>query len=362
MIYNAYWISPNGNIESVETTHIINLLDNPNMFGIKKDFIEKLKKEYPDEKIGQEGQMREKLMIEAMKNGWIRARKNRNSWIIQTYHLTKKEKDNIWDFIRHLVFDEKQSKYSEVTISVLSPEYYITSTFEDIISGNLYESNELNQNKKIQIEETIMKLKKNIKLKDLISNGKKVQTIVETKLGRIWKFITDSNSRFGIISASRGEYSVEENKKRTSKLASEIRSLGYGYIMLKGGFVEENGNEVVEISFFVPDITLKELLNLGKKYEQYSVLFKDGDSFQEIGTNPNSGIGKVLNKFSTKQNDSLTFDKDLIKNYYSSLIYGPHSKRKFLFKLQEREIANFNRIAYHKEPLQWYTLLEETIA
>ena len=355
MIANAYWISPNGKIKSAGIRHINDILDNPKMFGLTSAYIKKVQDKYPNERLGQEGNAREEIMIRAMQNGWVRARQNRNSWILQAYTLNKKTKDNIWDFIKYLVIQGKQSKYSDVTIGALHPEYYTTMNFEDVIRGNLYESNEY-ISKKNKIVEAFMELFEDMQLKKLISNSKR-KIVTETKLGKVWKYISDKNSSFGIVSAFSAENSREENERLSSELLQEIRQK-YGYIMLKGGFVEK-GKEVIEESFFIPKITRDDLIQLGKKYNQYSVIYKDAEAFVEIGTNSDSGVGKILNRFSVNEKDNLVFNKELIKNYFSSLMYGPHAGRKFLFKLKERESASLNRVAYNKNELKWNTILEE---
>ncbi len=353
MKYNAYWVNNKSEIYSVDITHIDYIINNPEKFGMTKDYIQKIYDKYENEKIGQEGMAREDIMLNAMKNGWIRIRKYKNQWIIQSYTLNNKVKDNIWDFANFLLMDKKENKYSEFVITAIHPEYYIRTTLEDIIRGNIYEANEYIKNRN-KIDKKLNEL--NIKLKSLIKEDNRLIT-TEVKTGRIWKYITDENSTFGIISAFRNENSNEDNKKLTTDLIKDIR-LKYGYIMLRGGFVED-GIEVTENSLFVPNIKRDEIVKLGIKYNQYSIIHKDNKSFVEISTNDSTGIGKVLHRFSTDSKDSLIFTKELVKNYFSSLMYGPHSDRKFLFKLKERELSNFNRIAYDKTPLRWETILEE---
>jgi gamma-glutamylcyclotransferase (GGCT)/AIG2-like uncharacterized protein YtfP len=353
---DAYWINPNGKIFPVDIRHINNILENPDKFGLSQFFIKKIYKKYPKEKIGQEGNAREEIMIEVMRLGWIRIRKHKNLWIIQCYNLNRKNKDSIWDFIKYLISNKYEGKYADVMITALNPEYVANMNFEDVIRGKLYESNEYLANKN-KILETISKINnKDIKLKTLIKE-KRNKVITEIKLGKIWKYISDENSVFGIISAFRAENSKEENEKLSSELLKKIRNK-YGYIMLKGGFVE-SGTEVIEDSLLIPKISRDEIIKLGIDYNQYSIIHKDRESFAEISTNDESGIGKILNKFSIDERDNLIFTKELLKNYFSSLMYGPHAGRKFLFKLQERESASLNRIAYNKIPLRWNTFLEE---
>ena len=198
-----------------------------------------------------------------------------------------------------------------------------------------------------------------MKLKNILSGFNTQSTIVEVKLSRIWQYISNKNSVFGIVSAYRQENSKEENEAKYDKLHRKIKNDGYGYIMLRGGFTEKD-IMVEEKSFFIPNIKRDDVIDFGIEYGQYSIIHKDKLIFEEIGTNRDSGINVILNKFSIKSNNNISFAKEIIKKYYSSLMYGPHHKKKFAFKLQEQESSSFNRIAYHNEPLKWYTVLTET--
>jgi len=177
--------------------------------------------------------------------------------------------------------------------------------------------------------------------------------INESSLSRIWKHIEEDSS-FGTLSPFRKDLTVKENEERYKELKNIIRSLGYGYIELEGGFNEE-GTMVKEKSLFIPKIKKEELIKLGERYNQYSVIYKDEKEFIEIGTNDKSGIGKILNDFISKGwNKNLSFDSDLTKEIFSSLIKGSHKDKKFLYNLKELylfeiEPLSFNEIAYGKK-------------
>lgn len=355
---NAYWISPNGKTFDVDTSHIDFIFENPDLFGTTRKYMEKLYSKYK-ERLGQEGKAREDIMIEAMKKGWLRARFTQNrGWIIQSYFLNKRNKDNIWDFISYLFNKKKTKKYDTVTATSVKDSGIVTSSAEGILKGDLYESNEYLSIKN-KILERMSKFNTKIKLKEMVLNSKSKSVIMETKLSRIWKFISDENYSFGIISAFRGENSPKENERLSDELLADIRK-NYGYIPLKGGFVESE-KEVIEKSFLVPKITESDLVRLGIKYDQYSVIYKDKNSFVEIGTNSDSGINTILNRFSSDKRNGMTFAKELVKKYFSSLLFGPHMNRKFNFVLYERESASFNRIAYNKNPLKWKLALDEIV-
>ena len=186
-------------------------------------------------------------------------------------------------------------------------------------------------------------------------NGK--DFIVESSLSRVWQHVTKPKSTFGVISPFRKENSKKENEDNYIELKKIVRDMGYGYIEMKGGYKEEEGF-VNERSLLIPNIKRKEIVDLGKQYDQWSVLFKDEKQFVELGSKPASGIDKVLQTF-VKGDDNMTFAKDAIKDFFSSLFKGSHKGKKFLFKLQELEENSFNKSAYHKDDLRWITIWED---
>jgi len=159
--------------------------------------------------------------------------------------------------------------------------------------------------------------------------------INESSLSRIMQHIK-SDKTFGVISPFRNDYTKKENEQRYKELIKDVREMGYGFIPLKGGYKEETGF-VNEKSLFIPNITKKEIVDLGKKYDQYSVLFKDKNSFVEIGTNKNSGIGKELTKFQI-DGKGITVDDagNMFTEFFSKLVKGSHRGKKFLFIAEEQ--------------------------
>ena len=114
------------------------------------------------------------------------------------------------------------------------------------------------------------------------------------------------HNAFAIISASRGIYSKEENDQRTDELKSMVRAAGFGYVKMKGKYVEGFGTKgekhpVDEDVLFIasrpmkvetPDMSKDEkehvsnvnkqwnqdfkekVSNLGSKFDQESIIFK----------------------------------------------------------------------------------------
>ena len=134
----------------------------------------------------------------------------------------------------------------------------------------------------------------------------KDSTIYESSLSRMWQYVEGDKS-FGIISPFRKSDSKSENMKKYNELKKIVRDKKLGYIELEGGFKEE-GEWVREKSMFIPGIEKKDLIDLGEKFDQYSVIYKAKDEFVEIGTNNYSGKGKVITDFikMAKNNGTIT--------------------------------------------------------
>jgi len=160
--------------------------------------------------------------------------------------------------------------------------------------------------------------------------------LVESSLSRIIQHIENPSSTFGQISASRGEFSKEENKQRHESLKKDVRQMGLGYIEMSGGFQEEDGN-VQELSLFIPNISKKNAIELGQKYGQFSILWKDPTQFVEIGTNDASGVGSVKNSFK-KTGKTIDLSSDSIKNFWSQIYKGRHKDKKFLFVMEKLDV------------------------
>lgn len=82
---------------------------------------------------------------------------------------------------------------------------------------------------------------------------------------------------FGVISAYRSGLSKSENQKRHGQLMADLQRMGYkGMEPLKSSW-EDMATKTThkEKSIFIPHVSFKDLHELGKKYEQDAVLYKD---------------------------------------------------------------------------------------
>lgn len=126
------------------------------------------------------------------------------------------------------------------------------------------------------------------RVKELSSNitESENETLEETKPARYNQHLGKDKS-FANISASRSndefekpgmekekQKQSEENNRKTAQLKKDIKDMGLSYIKTYGAWRDE-GPVTQENSFLIPNITKEQALELGKKYGQYSVIFKD---------------------------------------------------------------------------------------
>lgn len=107
--------------------------------------------------------------------------------------------------------------------------------------------------------------------------------LTEASLVRLYGHTVNRN--VGAISAFRGRYTLSENRTRNAKLASDIRSAGFGYYKMEGHYIEgyktDKQKDVHEEAFFIigdegnDNGKLKGFLRkAGARYNQDSVLYK----------------------------------------------------------------------------------------
>lgn len=147
-----------------------------------------------------------------------------------------------------------------------------------------------------------------------------------SSMTRVLHWFEDQDTNVGVVSAcveQNSEKITPENKQRTEQLKKDIRKLGYGYIPVEGGYIENrdgNSIKVKELSFIIPNILRKEIVYLCKKYNQNSVLYKEGSSITYL-----DGKGVVVDKLKTK----LNLNQSDLDNYYSKLVKGKNTSLKF---------------------------------
>ena len=152
----------------------------------------------------------------------------------------------------------------------------------------------------------------NLTIKNIVKNQ-----INESSLSRIWQHIKN-NTSFGVISAFMSGLSLEENLKRHNSLKSDIKGLKLGFIEQRSGYTylkkDETEEQVEEMSFFVPNITYQQIINLGKKYNQETIIYKDNYRFDLIDCES----GRVEMSFS--KDNTHTFNPEVLKYAWSQFL------------------------------------------
>lgn len=155
---------------------------------------------------------------------------------------------------------------------------------------------------------------------------------VESSWGRIIQHI-ESDRTFAAMSAYLAGYDEMENNERHNQLRKDIRDMGYGYIEMDSGYTYDDDTREFEKSFFIPNISYKDALHLGRKYEQESILWKDSEGFFEIRCDTE----EVNMTFDTGRDNGgqITFDPETLKIAFSQLRKSNKNQRKpFAFRAE----------------------------
>ena len=99
--------------------------------------------------------------------------------------------------------------------------------------------------------------------------------------------------RFGVMSAYRANLSKRDNQERHGQLVADLQRMGLrGLHEMKSQWQDMATNVVhKEKSLFIPRISLKLLCELGMKYEQDAVLYKDPS--ETIGVYDKHGVATM---------------------------------------------------------------------
>jgi hypothetical protein len=80
----AYWVSPEGKLIEV-SIHVRYILDNPGLFGKTREDLVAVYKKYK-EPMGWEGKARHEIMLDAMRQGWMRIRCYNYDWTLEYFY------------------------------------------------------------------------------------------------------------------------------------------------------------------------------------------------------------------------------------------------------------------------------------
>jgi hypothetical protein len=156
--YAGYWVDPYGTVIPLTADrHIIEIIENPEKFGLTTKEIEAVYKKHK-EPIGTEGNAREEIMAELIKQGWGRVRyiSRNDAFIYQIFVLNKRQKENIYDWAKLVIKNGGASKYAGITISEISPRGGITQgTLEDVVRYTIF-GDDFNESRKIKTSKAMV--------------------------------------------------------------------------------------------------------------------------------------------------------------------------------------------------------------
>lgn len=172
-------------------------------------------------------------------------------------------------------------------------------------------------------------------------------------LSRVFRIFTDPARNAAILTAFRGEYSFDENIARNRKLMADLRTAGYGFVPVLGGFVEttddgdkrevdeeslvisgpvsvETAENLQELRDPIPSATAmsiggfqRTMLMLCRKYDQDGVLLKLSGS-TDVVLLEKSGSSMTLGPW--RLNDAA--------KYYTKMRFGAQAGRKMEFTFE----------------------------
>lgn len=93
------------------------------------------------------------------------------------------------------------------------------------------------------------------------------------------RWLSEGNE-FAVLSAARYDKTKSENKQRHHELLLDLQRMGYSDVrQVRGQYFddERGGAMVAESSVLIPGMTLEDALEVGKKYEQHSIIHKSPD-------------------------------------------------------------------------------------
>lgn len=163
-----------------------------------------------------------------------------------------------------------------------------------------------------------------------------METINEISTSRLLKHLADDNS-LAMISTYRTERTEKENLRLLKELKNTVRSMKLRFSEFVARWVEtdlENPQNTItsdERSLMIYNISMNDAIELGKKYDQSSIIFKAKDKCAEICTVPFTDWegnehkeGQVVRVFNIKTSKPLNIN--IAKAIFEKRLGGPASK------------------------------------
>jgi hypothetical protein len=187
---------------------------------------------------------------------------------------------------------------------------------------------------------------------------------MEKSMDKIIRYYHVLGKSIGLVSAWKGKkYSdVAQNLERQWQLKQNILNLGYGYFAVESVWKNRDG-----YAFFVPNITKKDAVELGRKWEQEYVLWTEGDNVLQISMNgkeeilPIDRLRVLDSDIHIEQYSALKRFKERIRNSDAADQYRLLS---VLEVKKEKFLSDFEKVEYDEQretTLNYYRMLREYI-
>ncbi len=349
MKYNAYWISPYGDIIGVDTTHIDTIIKNPEIFGLTKKEIEDTYDKY-NEKVGIEGKARHDIMDNLIQDNWIRIRfvPKAYTFTVETNsNFNKKKQDYIWWWgasITNGKLDNLNRDSYDVKLNIIKDSQtdieQKSISLDDLLSYKLMESKKNNIVYRVNIVEKIddafiksihKKAMQNRNTPEQIERARKDQLaildrglVIEHNGIKILKSDTHfMQDRFLNDVRNDGQYSMEELKEWLKRIIDSL-------------LVGDNAN-----------MFLKLQENLNAKFARMGYTKKDFDNPLMSGDFFNKFSGLLVYSKTHTQGFVMNYKfNPVFKNYFILVTWLPRGKENTLYsddiKLYVESINTFN--------------------
>lgn len=325
----AYWISPAGETIPVIMTHIDSVLKDPVRYGLTQEYIDRVAEENGGVgELRDGGKARDAIMVEMLKQGWVRVRKVSKPyeyWTIQIENLSRTVKRNIIKWVEEMSqMNEHRLKDTVVVLDTKGDKLFGgSSNFRDQKTlGNIY------------LDDTGV-------FESIFEKG---ELINESSLSRVWTH-NETHDCGALTAFRKGEdcgkgerYYYKDNIARNKLLLAQLQAKGYGVTSLRGIY-PEGGKPTTERSFFVVDLEdtgnlFEDLKKLGEEYQQDSILFAPKGSIQNKAKAFLYGTNHCEDNWLGYGNKSIF---DTAKMGYESPIYTSYVRgRPFIFESVDR--------------------------
>ena len=135
----AFFISPQGAVLRVTTSHIAMVIEDPAMFKMKRSKIEEVFARH-DEPLGHEGYAREVILTDLLRRRWIRIREHQAYWSIQFSTLSPRTKSHIRKWARTaLQRGIVRDRYAEARLEGLADGFHLRIEVARVVTSSVFE-------------------------------------------------------------------------------------------------------------------------------------------------------------------------------------------------------------------------------